>query len=83
MKGLHPPPIPEAGSPDRPAYLWVLLVATIGYLILELGFNARLLDVVGSGADLDQIKAIEVAVRVNQHQKSPKLQATSFKPRMP
>jgi len=60
VKGLHPPPIPEAGSPDRPAYLWVLLVATIGYLILELGFNARLLDVVGSGADLDQIKAIEV-----------------------
>jgi hypothetical protein len=37
-----------------------LLTATVTYLALELGFNARLLDVVGSGADLDQIKAIEI-----------------------
>ncbi|MBT9159624.1 MAG: hypothetical protein DDT26_00884 [Dehalococcoidia bacterium] len=60
MTDLQPPPIPVAEPPSRPAYLWVLLMATIAYLILELGFNARLLDVVGSGAELDQIKAIEV-----------------------
>lgn len=44
---------------SRPAYLWIVLCATLAYLVLELGFNARLLDVVGGGANLDQIHAIE------------------------
>lgn len=37
-----------------------LIVITIIYLIVELSFNARLLDAVGTGAALDQINLLEI-----------------------
>ena len=43
----------------RPFYLVIILVLTAVYLIFELGFNARLLDIVGSLAEADEIDAIE------------------------
>lgn len=46
-----------AGS--RPAWLPAVWVATALYLAVELSFNARLLDVVGGGASLAEIDAIE------------------------
>lgn len=42
----------------------VMLVLTLGYLIVELGFNARLLDVVGGLASHDEIESIEVFGRL-------------------
>lgn len=39
--------------------LWLCLL-TATYLVFEMAFNARLLDVVGGGAEPDQIHAIEV-----------------------
>jgi hypothetical protein len=38
----------------------VLIALSIVYLTFELAFNARLLDVVGGGASLDEVHAIEV-----------------------
>lgn len=44
----------------RPAWLFVVCLATAAYLTVELGFNARLLDVVGGGATNEEIDRIEV-----------------------
>lgn len=38
----------------------VLMGLSVGYLVFELAFNARLLDVVGAGASSDEVHAIEV-----------------------
>ena len=43
----------------RPAWLCVLALVTGAYLLVEMGFNSRLLDVVGGGASLEQIHSIE------------------------
>lgn len=43
----------------RPAWLYVLAFITGAYLLVEMGFNSRLLDVVGGGASLDEIHSIE------------------------
>src|SRR3546814_6276142 len=44
----------------RPApYVIAMALMTAAYLLFELGFNARLLDVVGGYATLDEIHAIE------------------------
>lgn len=56
-----PPPTATAGTASaRPAWLFAVWAATIAYLVVELSFNARLLDVVGSGATSKEIDAIEV-----------------------
>lgn len=39
---------------------WFVIVLTVLYLCVELAFNARLLDVVGSGAPAQQVHAMEV-----------------------
>lgn len=44
----------------RPAWLLAVWPATLLYLVVELSFNARLLDVVGGGATAKEIDAIEV-----------------------
>lgn len=44
--------------------LLFLILLTVGYLVVELAFNARLLDVVGSGASNDEIHNIEVSGRL-------------------
>ena len=49
-----------AASPARPGWLVVAWLATIGYLIVELSFNARLLDVVGGNASAQEVDRIEI-----------------------
>lgn len=48
----------------RPRWLWRVCLATAVYLIVELAFNARLLDVVGGGASTEEIEKIEVWGRI-------------------
>lgn len=49
----------SAETPARPALLVTLWAATAVYLLVELSFNARLLDVVGGSATNAEIDAIE------------------------
>lgn len=49
----------HTARPERPAWLYVLAFITGAYLLVEMGFNSRLLDVVGGGASLDEIHSIE------------------------
>lgn len=44
----------------RPGWLHAVWAATALYLVVELSFNSRLLDVVGGGATLDEVDAIEL-----------------------
>jgi hypothetical protein len=51
-----------AGAPAaRPSFLWWLLPLTVLYLIFELSFSARLLDLTGGLANRDELRAIEFA----------------------
>lgn len=58
------PPAPATTSAGtakaRPGWLVAVWFATIAYLVVELSFNARLLDVVGGAATNAEIDAIEV-----------------------
>ena len=47
------------GQPARTGLLVAVWLATIGYLIVELSFNARLLDVVGGNATAGEVDRIE------------------------
>lgn len=44
---------------SRPAWLWITTAATIVYLLVELSFNAKLLDVIGGHSTAQEIDAIE------------------------
>lgn len=48
---------------ERPRYLAFITVITLLYLIVELAFNARLLDVVGGMPTADEVSSIEKAGR--------------------
>ena len=50
----------HAPASSRPRWLWRVCLATAAYLVVELAFNARLLDVVGGGASTEEIERIEV-----------------------
>lgn len=43
---------------------WVAVVLTVAYLLVELAFNARLLDLVGAAASADELHRIEVCGRL-------------------
>lgn len=45
---------------DRAPWVWLITVVTIVYLLVEFGFNSRLLDVVGGMPDKSVVDAIEV-----------------------
>lgn len=44
----------------RPAWLWFTCLVTGAYLVVELAFNSRLLDVVGGGASAAEVDRIEL-----------------------
>lgn len=48
-----------ATARSRPGWLLPVCLATAAYLVVELSFNARLLDVVGGGASMHEIDRIE------------------------
>ena len=55
----------EASSPaPRPRYLVFITIVTLLYLIVELSFNARLLDVVGGMPTTDEVDSIEKFGRI-------------------
>lgn len=62
--GPHQQAAPAAAAGTRPRWLWHVCLATALYLIVELAFNARLLDVVGGGASSEEIEKIEVWGRI-------------------
>lgn len=61
MEGGAVPGQPDAApaNPARTGVLVAVWLATIGYLIVELSFNARLLDVVGGNASAGEVDRIE------------------------
>lgn len=60
MQTAVPAPAADEVAPDRPGWLVTVWIATALYLLVELSFNARLLDVVGGNATPAQIDRIEV-----------------------
>ncbi|MGH8463073.1 MAG: hypothetical protein ACRER5_02935 [Pseudomonas sp.] len=54
------PAVARTETRTRPAWLFVVCLATAAYLVVELAFNARLLDVVGGGATPEEIDRIEI-----------------------
>ncbi|TXG01939.1 hypothetical protein [Massilia arenae] len=48
----------------RAAWVWVMAIVTGTYLLVECGFNSRLLDVVGGMPDKHAVEAIEVRGRL-------------------
>lgn len=53
-------PAAAATRRERPGWLVAVWLATIGYLVVELSFNARLLDVVGGSASPEEVDRIEI-----------------------
>lgn len=56
---MNSPASRDQTATARPSWLLPVTVATLAYLVVEFGFNSRLLDVVGGGADDAAIHAIE------------------------
>jgi len=51
-------------SQPRAAWVWVMAIVTAAYLLVECGFNSRLLDVVGGMPDKETVEHIEVRGRL-------------------
>lgn len=56
----RPAAAPATAKAARPGWLVAVWLATLGYLVIELSFNARLLDVVGGNASPQEVDRIEI-----------------------